>query len=243
MKKIYNIFSKAKQEKKKILAVLIDPDKMGDEKKLISFIINCEKAKINFFFVGGSLLTNGDLENCIKVIKKNSKIPVLIFPGSNKQISKAADGLLLLSLISGRNPELLIGQHVSASFQLKQLQIELLSTGYILIESGTITTALYVSGTSPIPRNKSEIAAATALAGEQLGNQLIYLDAGSGAEKCVPEELIKSVRNAIEIPIIVGGGIRSLAAAKKAWDAGADCVVIGTLFEKNPTAIKNFKNR
>ena len=174
------------------------------------------------------------LEDCVSTLKKQSNIPVILFPGSPAQVTPLADGILLLSLISGRNADLLIGQHVQAAATLKTSGLQILPTGYVLIDGGAPTTVSYISNTLPIPANKPEIAAVTALAGEQLGLKLIYLEAGSGAENPVPQEMIKAVSKQIDVPLIVGGGIRNGEAAYQACQAGADIIVIGTAFEQQP---------
>jgi len=225
---------------KKQIAVLIDPDKT-DLKKLQKTIEAAEKANIDFFLVGGSLLLKDNLEEVIISIKKLSKKKVFLFPGNPSQISNKADGILLLSLISGRNADLLIGNHVQAAPILKQSKLNIVPTGYILIESGTATTVSYISNTTPIPANKPEIAACTALAGEQLGLQIIYLEAGSGALNAVSKETIKAVKKMIRVPLIVGGGIRSAAQIETAFSAGADIVVIGTAIENDITFLEEIK--
>lgn len=216
---------------------------MGDPEKLKEFVGMCDYAKTDFFFVGGSLLLRDSLESCIDTIKQVSKTPVVLFPGSTQQVSAKADGILLLSLISGRNPELLIGQHVTAAPYLKKSGLEILPTGYILIDCGRATTVSYISNTQPIPYDKPEIAACTALAGEMLGLGLIYLDGGSGAQKPVSEKCIRMVKNEVNIPLITGGGIRSLQDAENAWNAGSDVVVVGTAFEQEPELVNSFRNR
>lgn len=233
-KRIFSYIQKKKSQGKKSFAVLIDPDKFNSEK----VIELAEDAGVDFIMVGGSILTNGNFEKCIETIKKRTKIPVIIFPGNQLQISKKADAILLLSLISGRNPDLLIGQHVISAPVLKSSNLELLPTGYLLIESGKQTAASYMSNTTPIPSDKHDIAMCTALAGEMLGLQLIYLDAGSGALQCVPEQMIKTVRGAIECPLIVGGGINTPEKALKACKAGADIIVVGNAIEKNKLVLK-----
>lgn len=243
MKKVLQIIEKGLAGKKKFLAVLVDPDKASSEEKIAVLSKQCTIAKTDFIFAGGSFVSSGDFEKTISLLKKYFSIPVVIFPGSILQISKNADALLLLSLISGRNPELLIGQHVIAAPHLKKAGIEIIPTGYMLIESGKITTAQYISASLPIPREKNDIASGTALAGEMLGLKLIYMDAGSGAEKKIPEEMIGAVKKQIRIPLVVGGGIRNSEDAKAAWKAGADIVVIGTAFENNPKLLQEFKNR
>lgn len=222
------------KSKRKSFAVLIDPDKYN-----IEVVKKANEANVNLLLVGGSLLSKGNIETCIKDIKKNSKIPVAIFPGNDLQISGLADGILLLSLISGRNPDLLIGKHVIAAPQLRASNLEIIPTGYMLIDSGKQTSALYMSNTNPIPYDKPDIAACTAMAGEMLGLKMIYMDAGSGAEKPVSEKMIQQVKKNIEIPLIVGGGINSTLKAKMACEAGADMIVIGNAAEKDSSLIKD----
>jgi phosphoglycerol geranylgeranyltransferase len=227
---VYSLILQKTKQGTKQLAVLIDPDKFNSAE-----IIKLAKtANVDYFFVGGSLLAGGNIENCIQTIKKHSSIPVIIFPGSSMQICNKADALLLLSLISGRNAELLIGQHVIAAPYLRQSGLELLSTGYILVDSGKPTTVSYISNTAPIPFDKSEIAACTAMAGEMLGMNLIYLDGGSGAAKPVSKEMIRAVKKNIRLPLILGGGIRSAESALNAANAGADIIVVGNAFEEDP---------
>ena len=225
---------------KKQIAVLIDPDKT-DAKKLVKTIQQAELAKVDFYLVGGSLLLKNNLDEIIAIIKKNSKKKVYLFPGNPSQISAKADGILLLSLISGRNAELLIGNHVLAAPILKQSKLTIISTGYMLIESGTQTTVSYISNTTPIPANKPAIAACTALAGEQLGLKTISLEAGSGAQNSVSKEIIKAVKKQINIPLIVGGGIRSIEQIETAFLAGADVVVIGTAIENDIKFLEEIK--
>jgi putative glycerol-1-phosphate prenyltransferase len=177
------------------------------------------------------------LSTILKTIKSSCGIPVILFPGNNLQINREADAILLLSLISGRNPELLIGRHVISAPILKNSGLEVISTGYLLIDSGKTTTVNYMSQTMPIPREKSDIAACTAMAGEMLGMKLIYLDAGSGAGQPVPADMIRTVRNSVSIPVIVGGGITGATQAKEAFRAGADVVVAGNAIEKDPGLI------
>jgi phosphoglycerol geranylgeranyltransferase len=222
------------QLNKKQLAVLVDPDKFKTN-EIISAALD---ARIDYFFAGGSLLTNGDLDETLKELRATG-IPVILFPGSIMQINKNADAILLLSLISGRNPEMLIGNHVLAAPSLKASGLELMPTGYILVESGRSTTVSYMSNTTPIPYDKEDIAVCTAMAGEMLGLKLIYMDAGSGAEKPVSESMISAVKENISVPLIVGGGIRSGEAAYLSCKAGADIVVIGNAFEKDPSLLKN----
>ena len=217
---------------KKIWCVLIDPDKLPLE-KINHFISLINKSSCDYVLVGGSLVSNYYYNDFIKKIKTISRKPVIIFPGDNQQISNHADGIFLLSLISGRNPDLLIGQHVKSAFKLKASELEILPCGYILIEGDSLTSAIYMSGSLPIPKNKSDIAAATALAGELLGLQYIYLDKGSGSKNTVQNDMIKAVKENINIPLIVGGGINNKKDLENVWKAGADIAVIGTSIEKN----------
>ena len=221
--------------------ILIDPDNINEE-KLTRFVKHCSESGVDGFLVGGSLLVDGDIENCIKIVKKNCSLPVIIFPGDVNQIYKPADAILFLSVISGRNPEHLIGKHVLAAPLIKKTGVEPLSTGYMLIESGTTTTAQYMSGSIPIPGNKPEIAAATALAAEYLGMKLIYLEAGSGAQNPVPDEMIKAVSRNCSIPVIAGGGIRTPDTARRKVKSGAKIIVTGNFFqsEDNWPMIKDF---
>ncbi len=230
---IYDQIIAKKQQRKKQLAILVDPDKTFG-KDLERLTIAAQRHKVDYFFVGGSLITDGDLSACVRLIKNNCTIPVVLFPGGVDQIDPNADALLFLSLISGRNPELLIGHHVTAAPLLMDRKLEVIPTGYILIESGAVTTVQYVSNTLPIPANKTEIAAATALAGELLGLKLIYAEAGSGAKNPVSIEMIKAIREHLTIPLIVGGGIRTPEKVAANFKAGADLIVIGNSLEKNP---------
>lgn len=231
-----NIYHLFKQNKKQ-LAILIDPDKV-DTISLFQLVAATEIA--DFYLVGGSLLNENNIDNVISTLKEITDKPVIIFPGNGFQISKKADAILLLSLISGRNPELLIGQHVQFASILKHSKLEIIPTGYILIDGGKPTTVSYISNTTPIPNNKPEIATATAIAGVQLGMNCIYLEAGSGAEIPVHAVTIKMVKSQIEeVPLIVGGGIKTKAQIQEAFDAGADIVVIGNALEKNLELLKD----
>ena len=224
------------QNGEKHFAVLIDPDDVSISE--IDVIVEYSKrANVSFFLVGGSLLIEDEFEKMILYLKQKSAIPVLIFPGDTYQISSKADGILLLSLISGRNSDLLIGKHVLAAPRIKRSQIEVLPTGYMLVDSGKQTTASYMSNSMPIPRNKESIAVATALAGELLGMQLIYMDGGSGAEHQISLSMIKKVKENISIPLIIGGGIKDAQRVKEVLEAGADMVVVGTAIEQNPELI------
>ena len=233
---LYTSILDKKAKGKKLFAILIDPDKQKNS-VLFKIVQKANKANVDYFFVGGSLLTNDNLEECIKTIKSNSKIPVILFPGNAMQINKNADGILFLSLISGRNPDLLIGKQVISAPILKQTSLEVISTGYMLIDSGQPTTASYMSNTLPIPRNKNGIATSTAIAGEYLGMKLIYMDGGSGAEKPIEIEMIKQVSKQINIPLIIGGGICNAQKAIDNCNAGADLIVVGNAIEKNTDLI------
>src|SRR5205085_1474742 len=195
-------------------------------------------ARVDYFLVGGSLVISNYLDNCIQYIKKSCSIPAILFPGSPSQISKYADALLYLSLISGRNPELLIGQHVVSAPVVKQSGLEIMSTGYMVIDGGAPTTVSYISNASPLPADKNEIAMCTAMAGEMLGMKLIYMDAGSGAKKAISESMIEKVAGCIEVPLIVGGGITNPEKAYLNCKAGADVIVVGNAIEKDPNLIK-----
>ncbi len=221
----------------KKLALLVDPDKQHSI-SLSELGLLAAQSGVDFILLGGSLLMKDQLDDCIQQLKTQSQLSVLLFPGSTWQISPMADALLFLSLISGRNPELLIGQQVLAAPLLKDLQLEVLSTGYMLVDGGSATSASYMSQTMPIPANKPEIAVATALAGKFLGMQMFYLDAGSGAGHPVPFEMISAVRKATESPLFVGGGIRTPDQAAQAALAGADIVVVGTAVEHDPTILQ-----
>ena len=216
---------------KKLFALLIDPD-YHNENTLSKLTKNATNCGVDLIFIGGSLLNN-DIDKSIEIIKNNTKIPVLLFPGNLLQISDKADGILLLSLISGRNPDLLIGNHVIASAHIKRSKLEVLPTGYILVDGGKPTSVEYMSNTKPIPADKIDIAVATAIAGEMLGLKYIYLEAGSGAKKSININLIKGVKKNTDIPLIVGGGIKTTNDVKNAICAGADIIVVGSAVEKN----------
>lgn len=233
MKILEELKSRSRQGKKSI-AVLIDPDKISDANQLEPLLRLANENCVDYFFVGGSLVTTSNLADVVKTIKDNISIPVVLFPGSALQIDPSADAILFLSLISGRNPDLLIGQHVVAAPILKSNKLEVLPTGYILINSGKTTSVAYISNTTPIPEEKYSLAACTAMAGEMLGLKLIYLDAGSGAEREVNKKMISTVRKAVDVPLIVGGGINTPQKALNALEAGADLIVIGNALEKSP---------
>ncbi len=231
-KKILEQFRAGARLKRKSVAVLIDPDDV-DEGGLIQVLNTGIENGVDYFFVGGSLLTSGEVSSVVEFIKSYTTIPCVLFPGSAMQISPAADAILFLSLISGRNPELLIGQHVVAAPVLKRSKLEVIPTGYMLIHSGKPTSVSYMSNTQPIPNDKPSLAVSTALAGEMLGLQCIYMDAGSGAQEPVPAKMIRQVRKSTEGPLIIGGGLNSAYKAKNALDAGADIIVIGNGAQKN----------
>jgi putative glycerol-1-phosphate prenyltransferase len=234
---LYRELQAAKRDGRKKLAVLLDPDKMRLQ-RLESTLTLAIESKIDYFFIGGSLVVNDTLDQLLSEIRKRCDIPMLLFPGNSFQLSYRADGILLLSLISGRNPELLIGQHVIAAPYLKMSPLEILSTGYMLVDGGVQTAVQYMSNTYPIPAHKTDIAVCTALAGEMLGLKMLYLDAGSGARNPVSETMIEAVCGAVSVPVIVGGGIRSAEKLARNYLAGADVVVIGSAFEENPELIR-----
>ncbi len=234
---LYHQFTTNKRAGKKSFAVLIDPDKV-DNVKIEQLIRLGTEAKVDYFFVGGSLVISTHLDECIRQIKADCKIPVVLFPGSPSQVSKYADALLYLSLISGRNPELLIGQHVISAPFVKNSGLEIMPTGYMVIDGGAPTTVSYISNATPIPADKNEIAMCTAMAGEMLGMKLIYMDAGSGAKRPITETMIEKVAASIEIPMIIGGGITEPEKAYRNCKAGADVIVVGNAIEKDPSLIK-----
>jgi putative glycerol-1-phosphate prenyltransferase len=229
---IYNQLLQAKLENKKLLAILLDPDKVVLE-NVNHLISKISQSPATHIFIGGSLVTTNILDELIIRLKQKITLPILLFPGNPSQISTEANAILFLSLISGRNPDYLIDYQVKAAPILKQTQLEIISTGYILIESGNETAVERVSKTKPLDRNNIDYVIQTAQAGEMLGNKLIYLEAGSGAKQAVPLEMIKKVVQNIEIPLVVGGGIVNLQEIQNAYNAGADLVVIGTAFEND----------
>lgn len=222
---------------KKSIAVLVDPDKVEDAGRLAKLIDMASENCVDYFLVGGSLVTSMNFSQVVSQIKDAVNIPVVIFPGSSIQIDASADGILLLSLISGRNPDLLIGQHVVAAPILKNTNLEIIPTGYVLVNSGRTTSVAYISNTNPIPDDKYSLAACTAMAGEMLGLKMIYLDAGSGAEKEISSKMIMAVRKVISTPLIIGGGINTSRKAITALEAGADMIVIGNALEKDPNLL------
>ncbi len=232
MTNIYKDILKAKSENTKLLAILLDPDKVILE-NLSILISKINLSPASYIFIGGSQVENNILDELIVKIKQNCNLPIVLFPGNPSQISNKADAILFLSLISGRNPDYLIEHQVNAVPILKQTDLERISTGYILIESGNETAVERVSKTKPLDRNNIDYVIQTAQAGEMLGNKLIYLEAGSGAKQAVSLEMIKKISQNIGIPLVVGGGIVDLQQIKDSYNAGADLVVIGTAFEND----------
>lgn len=234
---VYQSLCDLKKNKRSGFAVLVDPDKMqvAEMPRLAAL---CNEAGVDFLFVGGSLVLAHQMEACIKTFKAHSTIPVLLFPGNPAQVSSFADALLYLSLISGRNPDLLIGQHVISAPMVKASGLEIISTGYILIDGGVPTTVSYMSHSTPIPSNKPDIALCTAWAGEMQGKHVIYMDAGSGAKFPISEEMIHKVSSNIDVPLIVGGGIQTPEKVYNNCRAGAHVVVVGNAIEKDSSLIK-----
>lgn len=233
---IYNELLEKKRKGQKSFAVLIDPDKVTIS-VLDELIALSTEARVDYFLVGGSLVISNHLDEVVLHLKKNCPIPVILFPGSPSQVSRHADALLYLSLISGRNPELLIGQHVVSAPVVKQSGLEIMSTGYIVIDGGAPTTVSYISNATPVPADKNEIAMCTAMAGEMLGMKLVYMDAGSGARRPITESMIKAVAENIQCPLIIGGGITDPEKAYLNCRAGADVIVVGNAIEKDPQLI------
>jgi len=233
---VYQSLVDKKRKGHKSFAVLIDPDKITPP-LLHETISLATEAKVDYFFVGGSLVITDHLDACIQQIKAACSIPVLLFPGSPSQISREADALLYLSLISGRNADYLIGQHVISAPFVKQSGLEIIPTGYMVIDGGAATTVSYISNASPVPADKADIAMCTAMAGEMLGMKLIYMDAGSGAKKAITEDMIGAVAKHIDVPLIVGGGIRDAEKAYLNCRAGADVIVVGNAIEKDASLI------
>ncbi len=232
MNSIYSKILSSKQKGKKLLAILLDPDKLKPE-KIEEVTTNIDPKEVDFIFIGGSTVKNGITEVFVKKLKSFTEIPLVLFPGDFSQINKYADAILFLSLLSGRNPEYLIEQQIQSVPLLQKTDLEIISTGYILIDGGIETAVQRVSETIPISPNSLKKIVHTACAGMYLGNQLIYLEAGSGAQVPVPAEVIKYVKKEIKIPLIVGGGIRTKQQLETAYKSGADLVVVGTAFEEN----------
>lgn len=234
---IYESLLAKKKKGQKSFAVLIDPDNVNAAKidELTHLTVS---AGVDYLFVGGSLVISNHLDEVVQHIRRNCSIPVVLFPGTPSQVSRYADGLLYLSLISGRNPELLIGQHVISAPAVRKSGLEIISTGYMVIDGGAPTTVSYISNATPIPADKNEIALCTAMAGEMLGMKLIYMDAGSGARYPIREEMIAAVAAHVEIPLVIGGGIRNPEKAYRNCKAGADIIVVGNAIEKETSLIR-----
>ena len=234
---IYKSLCERKKNGRKSFGVLIDPDEVDNE-KIEKLCALAAASKVDIFLVGGSLVVSDYLDECIRQIRKHTDIPVMLFPGNSSQVSKYADALLYLSLISGRNADLLIGQHVVSAPLVKKSGLEIISTGYMVIDGGAPTTVSYISNANPLPADKPEIAICTAMAGEMLGMKLIYMDAGSGAKTPISDKMIKSVSENISVPLIVGGGICDPEKAYINCRAGADLIIIGNAIEKDPSLIR-----
>jgi putative glycerol-1-phosphate prenyltransferase len=234
---VYTRLHHLRESGRKAFAVLIDPDKVSTQQVAI-LSQQCNDAKVDFVFVGGSLMVTQHLDECIQTFKSNSDIPVILFPGSPSQVSRYADALFYLSLISGRNPELLIGAHVVSAPMVKASGLEIISTGYMVVDGGAPTTVSYMSHSAPIPHDKDDIALCTALAGEMQGKHVLYMDAGSGAKRPISEKMIARVASQTSIPLIVGGGITDPERAYLNCKAGADVIVVGNAIEKEPQLIK-----
>ncbi len=233
---VYQSFVERMSKGKKAFALLIDPDKVhpGRLEKLVQ---QAEAASVDYIFIGGSLVLTDNMDSCILEIKKNSCIPVVLFPGHPTQVSDKADALLYLSLISGRNADLLIGQHVISAPSVRQSGVEVIPTGYMVIDGGAPTSVSYISNAEPIPADKDDIAFCTAMAGEMLGKKVIYMDAGSGAKIPISESMIQRVRENISLPLLIGGGIREPEKAYRDCKAGADIIVVGNAIEKSPSLL------
>ena len=233
-----SFYEQLRDRSRKRFALLVDPDKY-DDRSLEELIVHINQDSPDLLLVGGSILFT-PIEITITALKLGTRIPVFLFPGNVIQLSDRADGILFLSLISGRNPEFLIGNHVLAAPHISRSGIEVIPTGYMLIENGLSTSVEYISNTRPIPAGKTEIAVATAMAGEMLGMKAIYLEAGSGAARMVGLDMIRAIRGNISLPLIVGGGITSAESAREVYNAGADIIVVGTALEKQPGLVKDF---
>lgn len=234
---IYSGLVAAHEQSQKKLAVLLDPDKLPLDRLQRTLEVAVDSG-VDYFFIGGSLMVNDMLDALLSDIRRQCSIPLVLFPGNSFQLSWRADAILFLSLISGRNPELLIGQHVVAAPFLKMSPLEIISTGYLLVDGGVMTSVQYMSNTYPIPANKDDIAVCTALAGEMLGLKMMYLEAGSGAKNPVSERMIEAVRGAVSVPLIVGGGIRTPEKVAANCRAGADLIVVGNAIEREPSLIR-----
>ena len=235
--RVYQSLTDRKANGQKSFAVLVDPDKVNTAiiDELSSLAVS---SRVDYLLVGGSLVISNHLDEVVQQFKSRCNIPIILFPGSPSQVSRYADALLYLSLISGRNPELLIGQHVISAPFVKQSGLEIVSTGYMVVDGGAPTTVSYISNAIPLPADKNEIAMCTAMAGEMLGMKLIYMDAGSGAKKPINESMIRLVAQNISVPLVVGGGITDPEKAYRNCKAGADMIVVGNAIEKDPSLIR-----
>ncbi|SHM39930.1 putative glycerol-1-phosphate prenyltransferase [Cyclobacterium lianum] len=237
--RLRDLLFERKSEGSKSLALLIDPEKMDRQSSFTELVQGATELEIDFIFIGGSLVSADQLAKCMASVNQivGGRVPLVLFPGSVMQVSDEADAILFLSLISGRNPEWLIGQQVLAAPHLSKSKLEIIPTGYMLVNGGSSTSVEYISQTIPLPQDKPDLAAATALAGKYLGLSVFYMDAGSGARVPVSPDMIRAVNAHTKAPLIVGGGICSLSSARRAWEAGADVLVIGNGAEKNPSLI------
>jgi putative glycerol-1-phosphate prenyltransferase len=221
--------------------VLIDPEKSQDKNQLEELLKKAAFAKVNYIFIGGSTVSRSEFNKTVKMVKELCSIPLIIFPGSYQQISEEADAILYLSLLSGRNPDYLIGHHVQSAQELFDMDIEVLPTAYLLIDGGTRSSVAYVSQTTPIPNDQVSIVKHTAMAAKMLGKKLIYLDAGSGAKNTVPVEMVSELKN-IELPIIIGGGVRNIETVRELHNSGANIVVIGNRLEEDTDLLLDIQN-
>lgn len=223
------------------LAVLVDPEDAPSGSEWTALMDHIRTSDATDVFVGGSLVTNESTPRVVKELKRALTQPVVMFPGAPNQVTSEADALLFLSLISGRNPDLLIGRHVEAAPRIAQMDLETIPTGYMLIGDPPLTAAAYMSHSLPIPSAKPDLAVATALAGQMLGLRCLYLDAGSGAGNPVSVDTIRAIADAVHVPLIVGGGLTSQQDLNQAWDAGATCVVVGSAVEREPTVLDSLQ--
>lgn len=237
MKKLYDILIDKRQK----VAILVDPDKMNSQEDLKPLLSKIKQLSPDFILIGGSTVAIDDFENCIRIVKKQVQIPILLFPGSSSQISALADGILFLTLISGRNPDFLISHQIESAPLIKKMNIETIPTGYLLIDGGKTSSVAYVSQTTPIPEDQISIAVNTSIAGEMLGLKALFLDAGSGAINPVSAKMIKAVKENTTLPLIVGGGIKTISQIKIALGAGADLVVIGNKVEEDENFLFDIK--
>jgi phosphoglycerol geranylgeranyltransferase len=234
---VISLLSSRKQNGKKCLAILVDPDKMSQLAQLLDV---CKQHTPDLFLVGGSFRGDEQMSDCIKRLRQSANIPVVLFPGNHNQVVRDADAVMLLSVISSRNADLLIGRQVEAALKIRQSELEVIPTGYILVESGKLTTVQYMSQSLPVPRNKPELAAATAMAGEQLGLKAIYLEAGSGADQSVPSEMIKAVAGTVAALLFAVGGFTTAGQLESCFGSGADIAVIGNALEQRPALLQEF---